>query len=174
VLYLSGVSLLEHRDRFALQSATGWLMLRNPGEALHELAEISPAAQQHPEVLLVLWEIHSQAGRWPEAIEAADRLLAQTSDQPEGYIKRAYALHELKRTQEAWDTLEPAVKRFDDNWLIPYNLACYASQLGRAADALKLLKRALRLGDAREIHAMALEDSDLQPIWEAIEKLPES
>jgi predicted Zn-dependent protease len=168
------VSSLEPRDKFALESASGWLMLGNAAEALHELNHLSASAKDHPEVLMLLWEIHARARRWIEAIETADGLIAQIPEQSEGYIKRAYALHELKRTQEAWDTLEPVSQRFAENWLIPYNLACYACQLGHAPEAVKLLKKALRLGNAREIRAMALEDDDLQPLRDAIEKLPSS
>ena len=171
MLYLSSVSVLEPNDRFFLESASGWLMLGNAGEALQELKQISPAARNRPEVLMLSWEIHAHSRQWIEAIEAADQLIARSSNQPEGYIKRAYALHELKRTQEAWDTLAPVSTRFKENWLIPYNLACYACQLGRSADAVKLLKESLRLGDAREIRTMALEDSDLEPLRQAIEKL---
>jgi len=165
------VSLLEPNDRFFLESASGWLMLGNAGEAFQELKQISPTARNRPEVLMCLWEIHAHSRQWVQAIDAADQLIARSPDQPEGYIKRAYALHELKRTQEAWDTLAPVSTRFKENWLIPYNLACYACQLGRSADAVKLLKKALRLGDAGEIRTMALEDSDLEPLRQAIEKL---
>ena len=146
-------------------------MLGNHSEALREFQQLSAKLRRRPEVLVLLWDIHSHAGRWADAVEAADRLIAQAPDQPEGYIKRAYALHELKRTQEAWDTLQPVSDRFDENWLIPYNLACYASQLGQASEAVKLFKRALRLGDKHELRDMALNDPDLQPIRSQIEKL---
>ena len=80
-------------------------MLGNAGEAFQELKQISPAARNRPEVLMCLWEIHARSRQWVQAIDAADQLIARSPDQPEGYIKRAYALHELKRTQEAWDNL---------------------------------------------------------------------
>lgn len=172
VLYLSAaVSPLEPKDRFLLESAAGWLMLGNAAEAFEELKQIAPAARNRPEVFMLLWEIHAHFRRWTDAIEAADHLIAQSPDQPEGYVKRAYALHELKRTQEAWDTLEPVSTRFNENWLIPYNLACYACQLGHSAEAVKLLRKSLRLGDAGEIRAMALDDTDLEPLRQTIEKL---
>ncbi len=74
------------------------------------------------------------------------------------WINRSYALHELNRTQEAFDALLPAVKKFPKEWLIRYNLACYSSQLGQASAAMKLLKQAIRLASNKEIKAMALED----------------
>jgi tetratricopeptide (TPR) repeat protein len=165
------VSSLEPKDEFLLQSVSGWLMLGNAVEASHEFAQLSPEAQDHPKALMALWDIHSSSQQWANAIKAADRLIKRAPDEPEGYIKRAYALHELKRTQEAWDTLAPVSKLFDDHWLIPYNLACYACQLGHLAEAVALYERAMRLGDKGEIRGMALNDTDLQPIRAEIEKL---
>jgi tetratricopeptide (TPR) repeat protein len=170
-MYFSAVPPLEPKDRFLVQSASGWLMLGNAGEALHELAQVSLDAQNHLEVLVLRWEIDAQAHRWSDAVAVADRLIAHFPGQSEGYIKRAYALHELKCTQQAWDTLAPARERFDTNWLIPYNLACYACQLGRSTEALNLFKDALHLGDKDELCAMALKDTDLQPIRTEVERL---
>ena len=171
LLYLCTVLPLEPKDRFALEAAGGWLMLDNPAEALRELDLLSPIGREHPQALMTLWEIQAKQRHWESAIASADRLIARLPDEAEGYIKRAYALHELKRTQAAWDTLHPASERFTDNWLIPYNLACYAAQLGKPADAFDLFRRAMRLGDKRELRAMALNDPDLEPIRSSIEKL---
>ena len=77
----------------------------------------------------------------------------------------------IEGSQEAWDTLHPVSERFNDNWLIPYNLACYAAQMGREADAVKWYRKALRVGDERELQEMALSDPDLQPIRPKIEKM---
>ena len=53
--------------------------------------------------------------------------------------------------------------------IIPYNLACYACQLGRdAAETMDWFERALLVGDAREMLEMALKDSDLEPVWPLI------
>ncbi|HZO84674.1 MAG TPA: hypothetical protein VFC26_05645, partial [Verrucomicrobiae bacterium] len=50
---------------------------------------------------------------------------------------------------------------------IPYNLACYACQLGRINDSRQWLKRALSVG-GKKIRSLALEDPDLQPLWDEI------
>lgn len=146
-------------------------MLNNPAEALRELEQLSPAGRDHPQSLLALWDIQSSQRDWEAAIVTADRLIARIPAEAEGYIKRAYALHELQRTQAAWDTLYPISERFTKNWLIPYNLACYAAQMGRTGEALDWFRRAMRLGDKCELRKMALADSDLQPIHPNIEKL---
>lgn len=154
-----------------LEAAAGWLMLGNTAEAFKEFQQLSPAGRESPEALVTLWDIHAHSADWNSAIATADRLIRKLSHQPDGYIKRAYALHELKRSQEAWDTLHPTSERFTDNWLIPYNLACYAAQLGRPADALKWFRRALRIGNERELRDMAMNDPDLEPIRVKIHQL---
>jgi hypothetical protein len=49
--------------------------------------------------------------------------------------------------------------------LIPYNLACYAAQLGDLVAAGDWLAQAFKLGNAKEIKLQALEDPDLAPLW---------
>jgi len=146
-------------------------MLGNAAEAMREFEQVSPAGRHTQPALVTLWEIQANTKDWEAAIATADRLIHQFDQQPDGYIKRAYALHELKRSQEAWDTLHPIRELFPDNWLIQYNLACYAAQLGRPDEALRCFRRALRIGDERELQEMAMTDSDLEPIRPMIQKL---
>jgi predicted Zn-dependent protease len=162
---------LSHRDRFILEAVHGWLLLNNPAEARRELASVSADVRGHPEVLLKEWEILAHEKRWDDAVALADRIIARAPETPEGCIKKAYALHELKRTQEAWDCLHPLSSRFFDQWIIPYNLACYACQLGRKNEALVWLRRAFKLGDEKQLRTMALEDPDLTPLREEIARL---
>lgn len=146
-------------------------MLGNPAEALREFEQISPKARHSQAGLVTLWDIQAHMKDWDSAVATSDRLIELYDRQPDGYIKRAYALHELKRSQEAWETLEPVSELFSDNWLIPYNLACYAAQLGRPVDALRCFRRALKTGNERELREMAMTDPDLEPIRPRIAKL---
>ena len=63
----------------------------------------------------------------------------------------------------------PAARRFADNSIIPYNLACYCSQLKQPTEARAWLDRAVALGDATEPWRMANQDPDLQPLMEKID-----
>jgi tetratricopeptide (TPR) repeat protein len=170
-VYVLSVPSFLPKDRMLLEAAAGWLMLNNSAEALREFDQISPAGKNSPEALATLWEIYAHMRHWDKAVQTADRLIEKIDHQPDGYIKRAYALHELKRSQEAWDTLHPISNQFSENWLIPYNLACYAAQLGKTSEALKWFRRAMRIGNERELREMALSDPDLQPIRPKIENL---
>jgi hypothetical protein len=85
-----------------------------------------------------------------------------------GWIHRSFALHELKRTEEAANLLVPAAILFPKEWVIRYNLACYACQLGKHKEAREWLKIAFSTGEANQVKLMALHDPDLEPLWKQI------
>ena len=72
---------------------------------------------------------------------------------------------ELKRSKEAMDVLFPVVDRFPDDYLIRYNLACYACQTGNLKAAMDWLEKAIDLAGKNDLRKMALEDPDLEPLW---------
>lgn len=161
----------ETAEAMQLRAAEGWLELGLPCEALKELESIPVERRDQPLALMLLWRIHSMARRWRDCVEIADELVQRDPKNIFGWIHRSYALHELKRTQEASDLLEPALLQFPDDELVAYNLACYACQLGREREAKALLVLAFRRGDAKEIKQRALEDSDLAPMRDYIASL---
>ena len=81
-------------------------------------------------------------------------------DRSSGWIHRSFALHELKRTQEAYELLLPSLSQFKGIWTIPYNLACYQCQLGQKASAMEFYSQALEMG-GESVRDMALADVDL-------------
>ena len=92
-------------------------------------------------------------------------------DSPFGWLHLAFALHEMKRTQEAWNVLLPVVDQFPKEAIMRYNLACYACQLGHLEEAKIWLKQAFELSDQKEMKLMALQDPDLEPMRKEIGKL---
>jgi tetratricopeptide (TPR) repeat protein len=83
----------------------------------------------------------------------------------------AFALHELKRTSEAYETLIPVVEKFPGDWLMRFNLACYSCQLGNLKEALMWLEKAMTLAGDQDVRQMALADKDLEPVWAKIQKI---
>jgi predicted Zn-dependent protease len=162
---------LEAPDSHNLNAAIGWLDLGNPMEALLDLERITQENRTHPGVLEVEWRIFATKKKWAEALDAARKLLQVTPDNPVAWINQSYSLHELKRTQEAWEALLPAATQFPEVSVIPYNLACYACQLGQLEVARQRLAAAIELAGKDEIKAMALADADLKPLWEFIRAL---
>jgi predicted Zn-dependent protease len=155
-------------DSHHVLAASGWIELGDAAEATRELEMVEPSLHGHPEVLNVRWNILASGSKWEEAVDLARTLRDLTPDEPLGWIHLAYALHELKRTQEAFETLQPIVERFPQCETIPYNLACYTAQMGQLDQARKWLKRAMKTGHATRIKSMALEDLDLKPLWPEI------
>jgi len=164
------VKRLEPPDSHFLKAAVGWLELGVPKEAKQELRQISPAQQGHPDVLEVRWRIAAEEKDWDGALEIARKMLASVPSRADGWLHQAYA---LRRTlggslQQAWDALRPAAEKFGQEPIIPYNLACYACQMGQLDEARVWLKRALKIGGKLTVKKMALSDPDLKPLWEEI------
>jgi predicted Zn-dependent protease len=147
-----------------LEAAQGWLGLGNWREARAELINIPAQLQSHPEVLQVRWAIHAAAKEWKSAAEVAEAFRKARPESPFGFVHLAYALHEMKRTQEAQNVLLPVVEKFRDEFIIRYNLACYACQLGDGAAAWTWLEKSMALNDPDEVKQMALNDPDLEPL----------
>ncbi len=159
---------LEPPDTHYLSGAIGWLELGNPAEARAELARVSPAQHEHPDVLEVHWSIAAEAKCWDEALKVAQALLRRAPDRSSGWLHQAYALRRIPggSVQKASEALLPAFDKFPKELTIPFNLACYACQLGQLDAARDWLQRAIAVAGKEKIKQMALEDSDLQPLWD--------
>jgi predicted Zn-dependent protease len=164
---------LEPPDTHYLSAAVGWLELGNPAEAKAELASIRTAQQEHPDVLEVRWLISAQQARWEEGLQIARSLLHLAPDRSSGWLHQAYALRRVENgsVKKAWDALLPAAEKFPREPVISYNLSCYACQMRQLDAARALLKRAAFISGREKIKRMALEDPDLQPLWDEIRKL---
>jgi len=146
----------------------GWLELGNSREARVELSRLSAGVRGHPEVLEAQWRICAADHEWEQALTVAAEMVAADPEDPTGWVDQSYALHELKRTEEARALLLPVALRFPDTSVIPYNLACYACQLGDLEDARRWLQRAATLRNRAELRRLALNDRDLKPLWNEI------
>jgi predicted Zn-dependent protease len=159
---------LEIHDQRQLEAAQGWIGLGDLVEASEELERITPEMRGHPAVLVIRYEICSTAKKWEMAAEVARAISTILPDNSFGWIHLAYSLHELKRTNEAWNVLIPVADKFPEESTISYNLACYACQLGNLRDGMKWLEKAIDLAGKKEIRTMALDDPDLEPLWTQI------
>jgi len=156
-----------------LSAAEGWLELGNVAEARAELARMDESLRDHPQVLEVRWGIFAQEQAWPQALEVARELVRIAPELPTGWLHQAYAVRRAPGggLEAAWKALFPALAKFPDVAIIPYNLACYACQLQQLDEARELLGRAIETGGKSQIQKIALADSDLQPLWSEIRHL---
>jgi tetratricopeptide (TPR) repeat protein len=157
---------LDLPDRRHLEAAEGWLGLGDWNSAGDELKLISPGMQTHPDVLRVRWDVCARSGDWETALEVGREISKAAPTLAFGWIQTAFALHELKRTTKARETLIGVLALFKRDWNVHYNLACYDAQLGNLDEAMGWLERALILNP--NARALALEDEDLKPVWARI------
>lgn len=162
---------LDYPDRHFVRAAEGWLELGDSAEAARELRRLTPAAEKHPDVLEMRWRLYELRGQWADALAVARAVTLAAPERASGWIHQSYCLHELQRTDEAWDLLLPAAEKFPKESIIPYNLACYACRLGDLVVARDWLQRAVKLRGKQEIKAMALHDPDLAALKDYIEGL---
>ena len=163
---------LPPEDLHRLRAAEGWLELGDSPEANAELDNITPALRAHPAVLAVRWQIEAKAGRWDQAHEIARALTELVPEECSVWVWRAYAVRRMAGggIEQARELLRGMVEKFPREWVLPYNLACYACQLGHVEQARDWLQKALALGNARALKLMALEDPDLEPLWKDLGK----
>lgn len=150
-----------------LLAAQGWLELGNHLEADKELDEIAPQLRAHPDVLELRWEIHARGKKWDACVDIAEALIKLRPDHPNGWIQRSFALHGLRRTQEAFDKLLPAMHKFPRIWTIPYNLSCYCAQLQKLEECEAWFKKAMAI-DEHTVKRAAIDDPDLKPLWDSM------
>lgn len=158
---------LSYADAHRLRAAQGWLELGDHKSAAEELQHIGSESQEHPLVLMLGWHVHAKAANWAACVETGRSLTRVVPGSPFGWVNLCNALYFVGRTQEAFDTLLPMLETFPTNELMPYNLACYACQLGRMDEARSYLEKAFTLGDAEELKLKAQEDPDLKPLRDA-------
>ena len=164
-------SSLPPPDCFHASAAAGWLELGSTREARAEWELLNLPNREHPDALEVRWKILAAEDNWTEALACAEKLVKTAPDRASTWISLAFALHELKRTKEAFDQLRGVADRFQDNFIIPYNLACYQCRMDNMTDAWQWLQKAVKAADPRMIRAMALEDPDLAPLRSEVRRL---
>lgn len=151
---------MDGLDESACVRASGYLELGMPEDALAELeragAESSLALRLRVDALLLM-------ERWAEAAVICLPMLQREPDLPGWWIQAAFALRRARSLADAENILRAGHQRHPDDWLISYNLACYACVQGHHRDACRLLERALHFGGAQVLR-MAAADPDLADI----------
>ena len=158
-------------EMHVISAAEGWLGLGDPASAAQELEALPAALQEHATIMRLRWEIFSALRKWEAALEIATRLAKANPEDRHAWVSRSYALHELKRTEEARQNLLSVLPRFPKDALMRYNLACYECQLGNRDAACERLREAFALPDGEEFRATAMADTDLVTLRPLIKQL---
>jgi tetratricopeptide (TPR) repeat protein len=158
-------------DVHFLLGAVGWLELGNHQEAALELDRVAPGLQGHPDVLEVRWRIFIAAKKPVAAQAIAQELIKLVPDQQGSWCKLAQSHYYQGHYQDAYDSLIQVLDRFPKDYEPPYDMACYACLLGHMDEARSYLRRAFTLNESKKVKLMALQDKDLEPLWEEIAAL---
>lgn len=167
--------MLTPQDTFHIRSAQGWLELGDHISAFEELEEVEPLHRAEPEVLKLRFQIFARAEKWEPAYHVANGMTRLTAlrDDLNPFIWRSYAARRMPGggLELAFKLLHEVAERFPDEPVVPFNLACYAAQLGRLDEARTLLDKALataeRNGTAKHWKAVVAEEKDLEPLWKS-------
>jgi tetratricopeptide (TPR) repeat protein len=113
---------------------------------------------------------------WEGAYQIAEAMAKAVPEDPFGLCSMGIVLHQMGKTQEALGVDVEAAKKFPDHYLIAYNLASYACQLGQLEEALIFLEQAFENHKKQKIpgedlRLIALEDPNLEPLWGKIGNL---
>ncbi len=164
MIYLSGeLNELSFELQLSLQAVEGYLYLGMPQEALQELNGAGIEDQFEPATLRARIRVLLHLKRWKDAEALSERGISLHPEENEFMVQRAFALHQLKRGEEAVDVLLSAPTWIRRTGILHYNLACYEAKLGDLGLARKCIKAALELnaGFKKSVRT----DPDLQRLW---------
>jgi tetratricopeptide (TPR) repeat protein len=145
--------------------------LGNLGEAAGELDQIPARLRAHPDVLEVRWELYALAPNWEACLDIGVAISELAPKKPQGWCRRATALHRLGRTAEAREVLLQAVDAAGEHYAIFYEIARYSCLIGRVPEARIWLAKAFDAtkdaAAAGLLKVLALEEPDLATVWKA-------
>ena len=158
------IKLLPREEAIILEWSAEYLSTGNPQAASSKLEKISPVFRSHPEVLEMQFKIFQQEKRWRAALDTARKYSQIAPEKVNGWLAQAASMHEMEMTEPAMDTLIPLVTMFPNEHLIPYDIACFASRLGRLEEAQQWLNRAFNIGGKAKLLKKVLTEPDLEPL----------
>lgn len=149
-----------------LETAEGYLELGMFDDSAMALEEIAPEDKIRPEVLGFRVDLYMAAKKWDMGAAVAQHMVKIQSEAPGWWINWAVCARRGESVEKAEEILLRAVEVHPKHHLIRFNLACYASVMGRISEAKKRLAEAIEInGAARQL---ALNHPDLEPLWDSI------
>jgi len=142
-----------------LNAAVGYLSLGMPEDAWNELEDIEAKQRARPEVLKVRVEVCRALKQWEMMAEASNHLRKIEPDDVGHPLNMAYAVRRFRGEAEAADILSLALRRYYDDALVRYNLACYWCVMERIEEAREMLGTACRRDES--LRELAETDEDL-------------
>jgi len=146
-----------------LLAADGYLFLGMAAHALKELEAIEDSAQQCSQVLRARVRVLLHLKRWTEANALSEAGIGLYPEENEFTVQRAFALHRMKKGQDAVQVLLNAPEWIRRTGILHYNLACYEAQLGDLPTARQCIRTAIEINSSFKKNART--DPDLARLW---------
>ena len=150
-------------------ASSGYLELGMFDDAAQALEEIAPEDRTRNEVLGTRVNLYMAAKKWDMAAAVASHLVKVQPENAGWWISLAFAIRRAESVDKAEAILLRAQAIHPKVAMLAFNLACYASVTGRFEEAKARLQHAIELD--KEIRELALDDEDLQPLWDWIAHL---
>jgi tetratricopeptide (TPR) repeat protein len=142
-------------------------MLANMARYREALDMIDKAAEADPTYdrpQLARAFVLSKLGRTDDALGICDAFIRDHPENAYAYTTRGTCFMNVGRKAEAEDAFREGVRLGGDEYLHPYNYACFLAQEGREEEARAMLARALELSPT--MNARAATDPDFEPYRE--------
>jgi tetratricopeptide (TPR) repeat protein len=162
MIYLNSENELSFDLQRALQAVDGYLELGMPEEALQELNSTGVEDQFETATLRARIRVLLHMKRWKDAEVLSEKGISLHPEENEFMVQRAFALHQLRRGDEAAGVLLSAPTWIRRTGILHYNLACYEAKLGDLGLARQCMKAALELNSGFKNNMRT--DPDLQEL----------
>jgi len=147
----------------ALQTAEGYVFLGLYREALEEIEHLPDCEQDDCDVMIAHVRILLHLHRWRKAARLSAQGEALYDSEDEFTVQRAFALHQLKKSEAAARVLLAAPEWIRRTGILHYNLACYEARWGNLTVARQCVQAAIKINSA--IKKNARQDPDLAELW---------
>jgi len=159
---------LSSEDYGRLQAARQALGQKEYSWAKFELDNVSAAGGAHPDVLEAAVDVHSGLNNHAKTVEVARTLIdgGKAIDRGSVWLALADSLHQLGRTEDAYETLKQFAAHDAQGGLVHYRLAVYACLLGKSDAAKAHFTRAKSTPEGERLKREAMGDERLREIWD--------
>lgn len=155
----------DPQNQMKIRAAQGYLEIGMVEDALRELESLPENEQMSNESLSVYVEIYRETREWAR-MENIAQLLCQTDKQNvKRWLDCAFARYHSESLESARATLLVATRRFPNEALVHFQLACCECQLGNIAEAKKHLNQSKKLCPICRVLALT-DEGDLDLIWQ--------
>jgi tetratricopeptide (TPR) repeat protein len=147
----------------ALNAADGYLFFRMFDEALKEIESIHHSERDEAAVMLARVRLLLHKKQWRTAEELSELGAGLHPEEGEFTVQRAFALHQMRKGEQAMEVLLSAPDWIRRTGILHYNLACYEARLGDLSIARQCIDAAIQINEG--IKKSARLDPDLQALW---------